>query len=80
VRALCGRPSSATYATRVGSVVLAEALRRRAPWLLPVSGAAFTCGAGYADRERSGRREIEGIEVDVGHAPVEADGFVCERD
>ena len=34
----------------------------------------------YACRERAGAGQIEGVEIDVGHALVEADGFVCERE
>src|SRR5262249_21202077 len=49
------------------------------PGCLPVSGAAVAGGAGHADRLGAGGREVEVVEVGVGHGAVEADGFVGHR-
>ena len=49
-------------------------------WLLPVAGTVVTVCAFDADWERVGRRVVEGGEVGVGHASVEADGFVGHRE
>ena len=45
-----------------------------------VAGAAAPYGAGDADWEHSGGGEVEDVEVDLGHAPVEGDRLVCQRE
>src|SRR6266496_2393305 len=52
----------------------------RTSWLLSVSRASFSAGAGHAERERSGGWKLEAVEVDVGHLSVEADCFGGERE
>ena len=46
--------------------------------MLPVSCSALAACAGHAGREGSCGEKVECVEVDLGHAPVEADGLVCE--
>jgi hypothetical protein len=47
-----------------------------AAWLLTIPCAAFSACTWNAEREGSGRWQIERVEVDLGHASIEADCFV----
>ena len=49
------------------------------PGGLAVSGAAVAGGAGYAGWLGAGGREVEVVEVGVGHGAVEPDCFVGHR-
>jgi hypothetical protein len=53
-------------------------LPERVTGLLPVAGAAVASGSFNPGRQRSRAGGVEGVEIDLGHAPIETDGLVGE--